>query len=121
MGKIVGLDPAATHFSYEDVDGRLDKTDASYVETMHTCIEILGFTLPIGHVSFYPNGGKFQPGCWDLFGICSHYRTVQFYIESINNPQFLAFKCDSLESVRNGTCLSTGEPRQMASEPGPKR
>lgn len=56
MGKIVGLDPASPLFKYDDVDGRLAETDASYVEVIHTCAGTLGFSKPIGMASFYPNG-----------------------------------------------------------------
>lgn len=56
VGKIVGLDPASPLFKYNDVNGRLAKTDASYVEVIHTCAGTLGLTEPIGMASFYPNG-----------------------------------------------------------------
>lgn len=56
VSKIVGLDPASPLFKYEDVDGRLAETDASYVEVIHTCAGTLGISKPIGHSSFYPNG-----------------------------------------------------------------
>lgn len=52
----VGLDPASPRFDYNDVNGRLAESDASYVEVIHTCAGTLGFSQPIGMASFYPNG-----------------------------------------------------------------
>lgn len=73
VGKIIGLDPASPLFKYDDVDGRLAETDASYVEVIHTCAGTLGFSKPIGMASFFPNGGAAQPGCsrWDIVGVCT--------------------------------------------------
>lgn len=62
VAKIVGLDPAKPFFDFKDVEGRLDETDALYVEVMHTCAGTLGFSQPIGIANFYPNGGSSQPG-----------------------------------------------------------
>lgn len=65
LPKIVGLDPASPLFSIDKPEGRLDGNDALYVETIHT--SKLGFFKPLGVVSFYPFGGRFQPGCkWDI-------------------------------------------------------
>ena len=40
-------------------------------------------TDPLGHVDFYLNGGKEQPGC--LGPICSHLRSYEFLIEIFKN------------------------------------
>lgn len=64
LPKIIGLDPASVLFSVEKPHERLNSSDATYVETIQT--SKLGFFDPIGLVSFFPNGGRFQPGCsWD--------------------------------------------------------
>ena len=100
VGKIVGLDPASPLFKYEDVNNRLADTDASYVESMHTCAGRLGMTKPIGMASFYPNGGRRQPGCkLDLVdvGTCSHKRASAYYIESIIRSEFYALRCESFQ------------------------
>lgn len=56
----------------------LSKSDADFVDVIHTngrkTINMgLGLYEPMGHVDFYPNGGKTQPGChkkaFKLFGI----------------------------------------------------
>lgn len=69
-----GLDPALPLFSSDPV-GRLDPTDAAFVDIIHTCAGYLGYSQPCGHVDFYPNGGTYrQPGCgFDLGKIAIHY------------------------------------------------
>ncbi|CAH1104280.1 unnamed protein product [Psylliodes chrysocephalus] len=63
LSHIVGLDPARPLFSFEDVENRLDYSDAKFVEVIHTCSGRLGFDKAIGHVDYWPNGGSKQPGC----------------------------------------------------------
>lgn len=58
VGKVVGLDPALPFFRYNDLNGRLTETDATYVEVIHTSAGKLGYAKPIGMASFYPNGEK---------------------------------------------------------------
>lgn len=73
---------------------------------------------PIGKVNFYPNGGRFQPGCtWDITGLCSHQRAYQYFAETVYSPKpFYGFHCESLNEVKNGNCtvqktaLFGGEP-----------
>lgn len=65
---ITGLDPSAPYFEHTGPKVRLDPTDAKFVDVIHTDIGyILGLGIGIngqsGHVDFYPNGGKYQPGC----------------------------------------------------------
>lgn len=59
-----GLDPAKPTFSRAGPEGRLDPTDAMFVDVIHTCGKFLGLFEPLGHVDFYPNSGQpSQPGC----------------------------------------------------------
>ena len=65
---MTGLDPAGPLFEGYDPSVRLDKTDASYVDVIHSNGESLivggfGTWEPIGHADFYPNGGRAQRGC----------------------------------------------------------
>lgn len=47
-----------------DVSRRLSKTDANFVDVIHTNGGMLGFPISVGHADFYPNGGGiYQPGC----------------------------------------------------------
>lgn len=120
MGKIIGLDPASPLFKYDNIDGRLAETDASYVEVIHTCAGRLGMTKPIGSASFFPNGGRHQPGCkLDLvdIGACSHIRACSYYIESIIRSEFYAIPCESFDEFLTGNC-STQNFVVMGGEPG---
>ena len=63
------MDPAAPAFEGEDPKTRLDPRDAKFVDVIHTDVrespleKSLGLRAPCGHVDFYPNDGKQQPGC----------------------------------------------------------
>jgi pancreatic triacylglycerol lipase len=105
-GYIIGLDPALPCFSYNDIDGRLDTTDAKYVEIIHTCAGMLGFDVDIGHADYYPNGGSNQPGCsaMDVTGSCSHGRSYMYYAESIVSSGFVSKQCNSYKDFQNGNC-----------------
>lgn len=63
--RITATDPASPVFEHPEVDhnSRLSENDARFVDVIHTDIGGAGFTKPIGHVDFYANGGKNQPGC----------------------------------------------------------
>lgn len=89
-----------------------------YFEVIHTCAGLLGFSKPIGSASFYPNGGAAQPGCqWDMVGACAHGRAYEYYIESINRPEFYAIQCESFEELTKGTCLMGQDIALMGEKP----
>lgn len=111
LGRITGLDPAGPYYENTPPEVRLDPTDAVFVDVIHsdgTANLLLGLGLmqPLGHVDFYPNGGKDQPKCpktsdkvlgavfnlliLDIEGIedtvaCSHMAAVHFFTDSIIN------------------------------------
>ncbi|XP_046397325.1 pancreatic lipase-related protein 2-like [Ischnura elegans] len=103
VARITGLDPASPCFGSDDPESKLDSSDASFVDVIHTNGRLfkklgLGQPDPVGHVDFYPNGGMIQPGCKDKKSIlnilkldkfqrsiCSHGRSHQFFIEAIRN------------------------------------
>lgn len=67
-----GLDPAGPLFESQDPRARLDSSDATFVDVIHSNGENLilgglGSWQPMGHVDFYPNGGRMQKGCSNLF------------------------------------------------------
>lgn len=68
----IGLDPAGPLFESQDPRARLDATDANFVDVIHSNGEQLilgglGFWQPMGDVDYYPNGGKVQSGCSNIF------------------------------------------------------
>nr|CAD7435118.1 unnamed protein product [Timema monikensis] len=72
VSRITGLDPAGPLFESQDPRARLDSTDAMFVDVIHSNGENLilgglGSWQPMGHVDFYPNGGRMQKGCSNLF------------------------------------------------------
>lgn len=72
LSRITGLDPAGPLFESQDPRARLDQNDASFVDVIHSNGENLilgglGSSQPMGHVDFYPNGGRMQKGCSHLF------------------------------------------------------
>ncbi|KAK4016886.1 hypothetical protein OUZ56_031851 [Daphnia magna] len=68
LPRITGFDPAFPCFDQSEAEDILDKTDAQFVDIIHTNAgtildKRLGFPLALGHVDFWPNGGSLQPGC----------------------------------------------------------
>ncbi|XP_057318077.1 pancreatic lipase-related protein 2-like [Microplitis mediator] len=129
LGRITGLDPAEPHFSNTSPMVRLDPTDAEFVTAIHTDSSPfvtggLGITQPVGHIDFYPNGGRNQPGCNNgvlnsitlergsfFRGIkrflgCNHIRSYDYFIESINTKcPFIAVPCSSWKNFQEGKCF----------------
>ncbi|KAM7072687.1 pancreatic lipase-related protein 3 isoform 1-T1 [Molossus nigricans] len=130
LGRITGLDPAGPYFHNTPNRVRLDPSDASLVDVLHTNAARFFFEFgagtinACGHLDFYPNGGKHMPGCEDLvtpllkfdfsaykeevasFFDCNHARSHRFYMESILNPDaFIAYPCRSYESFKAGNCF----------------
>ena len=142
LGRISGLDPAEPLFQGMPAQVRLDHTDALFVDVIHTDSKGfmkggLGLEQPIGHVDFYPNGGKVQPGCSfldfpylpDLDGVedislppadsvarnlfaCAHNRVIALYIDSILNSRscpMVGHLCQDYQTFQAGQCYSCAE------------
>lgn len=112
---IVALDPANPLFSMSRPDERVAVGDARSVHIIHTAAGSLGFSAPLGDASFYPNGGRSQPGCgWDLTGACAHSRAIDLFAESINTEYgFYSLNCASYQQIRRGRCTEVGEMVRM--------
>ncbi|XP_058792149.1 pancreatic lipase-related protein 2-like [Phymastichus coffea] len=110
MGRITGLDPALPGFHVLTMDkGRLDPSDALYVDVIHSCGGVLGYLQPLGHTDFYPNAGiAVQPGCCcvpELIEACSHGRAYHYFTESINSRIGLIAKpCETWDKYLQGEC-----------------
>ncbi|XDC66760.1 hypothetical protein R6Z07M_017942 [Ovis aries] len=129
IGRITGLDPAEPYFQGTPELVRLDPSDAQFVDVIHTdaapMIPNLGFGMSqvVGHLDFFPNGGKEMPGCQknalsqivDIDGIwegtrdfvaCNHLRSYKYYADSILNPDgFAGFPCASYSDFSANKCF----------------
>ena len=68
------MDPAGPNFESAPIEVRIDKTDAKFVDVIHSNGDNIltgnfGMSLATGHVDFYPNGGKQQPSCPGILGV----------------------------------------------------
>ncbi|XP_076229837.1 endothelial lipase-like isoform X2 [Nomia melanderi] len=100
VGRITGLDAAYPLYMNAGREGHLTAADAMFVDVIHTDGGNFGFPNPLGHVDFYPNGGKpIQPGCnlgsvirrtisrlINEYIVCGHNRAWMLYVESVMNP-----------------------------------
>lgn len=121
LPRIVALDPAGLYFEntlYQDV---FNPSDADYTEVIHSNAGGSGYLKPIGDVDFYPNGGSVQVGCGiDPLTVCSHQRSVEYFVESINSPKgFLGRRCSTFLSVTAVGCLYLDEYRYLGLENNP--
>lgn len=96
-----------------------------------------GTAAAFGDVDFYPNGGISQPGCSiddidDLirkavseglktFLSCSHFRAIDYYLESITDSGkclHLGYECRSYEDFLAGVCGHCHDDTHLCSEMG---
>ncbi|XP_042231028.1 uncharacterized protein LOC121872363 [Homarus americanus] len=127
LSRISGLDPAGPLFESYSPSVRLDHTDARFVDVIHTNADSLlmgglGAFEPMGHVDFYPNGGRMQTGCANLFVggvsdilwptegdgryLCNHRRGYKYYLNSVAPIcKFPAFICRDYETFLKGDCF----------------
>lgn len=122
LGRISGLDPANPAFNSDFAEVRLDRTDANFVDVIHTDIKTIlhissGMNRSIGHIDFWPNGGESQPGChsWGSgfmqafhnMAVCDHLRAPKLYMATITSPlDMIGYRCPNYNSFRRGTCLN---------------
>lgn len=106
--RITGLDPAGPFFKEVEDHAKLSKTDAYLVDVIHTDGGGFGHLNSLGHLDFYPNGGKIQPGCLITSNIaCSHSRAQVFFTASIISDRiFGARQCESLAQCTTGDGLN---------------
>ncbi|XP_045447660.1 pancreatic triacylglycerol lipase-like [Melitaea cinxia] len=98
--RITALDPASPLWNNDE--NCLRKTDAQYVEVIHTNTNMYGYEQPCGHADFYPNGGSLMPGC--LLNICSHSKAYQYMADSVKYNNFHANECKDFSDVKRNTC-----------------
>lgn len=138
VGRITGLDPAGPAFYGDNRLMRLDKSDAAYVDILHTdggdaVVEGFGLRDAVGDADFYPNGGSNQPNCGVTKGVdnvlksniiegiettafCNHEQATQ--LMKINpqqlteNCQFVGYQCSNYDDFENGLCNDCGRNNQ---------
>nr|XP_003700449.2 PREDICTED: uncharacterized protein LOC100878731 isoform X1 [Megachile rotundata] len=131
VSRITGLDPAGPLFESQDPRARLDQTDANFVDVIHSNGEQLllgglGSWQPMGDVDFYPNGGRMQTGCSNLFlgavsdiiwssavegrSLCNHRRAYKLFTDSVSPKcRFPAFPCEhGYDGLLRGDCFPCG-------------
>uniref|UniRef100_A0AAG5DKD9 Lipase domain-containing protein n=1 Tax=Anopheles atroparvus TaxID=41427 RepID=A0AAG5DKD9_ANOAO len=113
---IYGLDPASINFFQDEPDTRLSLDDAAYVEVIHTNTQLSGYPAPLGHVDFYMNYGRKQPGC--KTDICSHGRSTEYFIESLTKTTkgFWGVGCNDYNEVKSRTCYNIKQLALMGGE-----
>ncbi len=110
---------------------KLDPSDATFVDVIHTdgssTVQLgLGCMEKLGHVDFYPNGGKNQPKCPGtsqklLNGIfalgsisniddglgCSTLVSTKLFVDSILNKEcsYISYPCKSADDFNSGKCI----------------
>ncbi|XP_063048192.1 pancreatic triacylglycerol lipase-like [Engraulis encrasicolus] len=130
LARITGLDPSEPYFENCAALVRLDPTDATFVDVIHSngapFTPTLGFGMSqsVGHVDFYPNGGEDMIGCsknsvsetvtpndiWQGtrgYVACSHQRAYKYYSDTIlNRSGFTGYPCNDYHMFQEGICTS---------------
>ncbi|XP_071953379.1 pancreatic lipase-related protein 2-like [Antedon mediterranea] len=126
IGRITGLDPAGRNYEKLRSYARLGlyRTDAMFVDIIHTEKTLLGLEKSVGHLDFYVNNGEDQTGCprynlktvlgdgWfdaaDESYKCDHKRAAEYFTASIDAEQnFTAYSCSSYAAYMDGRCSRT--------------
>lgn len=76
---------------------------------------------PKGHANFYPNGGTHQPHCppppdWT----CDHWRSIDYYVESLTTKKFIGKVCDNYDDFKAGKCNKNASGYMGGLEPDMK-
>ncbi|XP_014218852.1 inactive pancreatic lipase-related protein 1-like [Copidosoma floridanum] len=99
VNRITGLDPAQLCFPHNFTDYTLDKSDADFVDVIHSNIDYDNF-LPLGHIDFFVDGRTLRPKCEKLE-----------YIEAMTCRQKLSYKLylKSLPTSKGSNCKLYGQ------------
>uniref|UniRef100_A0A1B6CJQ3 Lipase domain-containing protein n=1 Tax=Clastoptera arizonana TaxID=38151 RepID=A0A1B6CJQ3_9HEMI len=115
--RITALDPVGVGFyATKERALHLDKSDADFLDVIHTDANHYGIGIPIGHVDSYANGGtRIQPGCPKPEGfltpsdLCSHWLSWRLYSESLVNTDentfLIGMQCQSWSDFLYKNCV----------------
>lgn len=98
------MDPAGPNWYTNS--NRLVRTDALYVEAIHTNggnLPNLGIGTALGDADFYANGGTIQPGC-GIDVTCSHERAWQLFVSTVYYNRLYGRGCNNMFQVTTNTC-----------------
>ena len=114
MGRLTALDAARPLFDDCGPEARVDKSDADYVDFIHTDsghFPALSMAAAVGDADFYVNDGRHQPGCSEIDPDtgCDHHRAVQIWINSFR-VRCTACPCKSYDDLLAGLCNECKEP-----------
>ncbi|XP_014674903.1 PREDICTED: inactive pancreatic lipase-related protein 1-like [Priapulus caudatus] len=91
LGRITGMDPTDPSFQWTNAYIRLDESDASFVDVIHS-----------------------DSKGWNEYVHCNHRRAHDLFIDSIRSTcPYRAFECESQEQLEAGEC-DTSNPKTSA-------
>ncbi|XP_047984909.1 inactive pancreatic lipase-related protein 1-like [Leguminivora glycinivorella] len=126
--RITGLDPARPLFELPQLpdDFRLDRTDAIFVDIIHTCAGVLGYNDSHGAMDFTPTGELPRNRAVKAIGDIEvkwqdHSRAYEYFSESIQGgAPFSSYLCGDYEAFERGECSTDtadmGAPAALGTE-----
>lgn len=137
VGRVTGLDPAGPGWVgnspfTEVINEKLSKDSAKFVDVIHTNGDTSGNQIwqsnyaikfgalqPLGHIDFYPDGGRNQNICKITEVGCSHSQAIEWFRQSINDQKkFKGKKCSDYEKCTSGTRRTTEDMGEGVSKSG---
>ncbi|XP_047993446.1 lipase member H-like isoform X2 [Leguminivora glycinivorella] len=108
ISSLTALDGAGPCFRHRTAEERLDKSDADFVMSVVTTMDISSISTHFAHITFYVNGGAYQIGdiAWlPCDALCSHSRAYFVWWAAVVHPKsFIAVRCDTVQQARDGDC-----------------
>ncbi|XP_055839853.1 phospholipase A1 member A-like [Episyrphus balteatus] len=103
LPRITPLDPPNPEAHAVYILPPVEKTDAKFVDVIHSSAGQRGTSVHTGHADFWPNGGKpIQPGCPEesVNKLCSHSKAYAYWAQSVskvNSEQLLSHRASNYD------------------------